>query len=315
MPTDLQASLLELIRRTSTDLPADIRRSLSEGRKKETPGSRALLALDTIDCNIVGAAEDSAPICQDTGMIKFYVHYPVGYDILTWEETAKAAVAEATALGYLRQNSVDSITGKNTGNNLGPGTPLFHFEAWRKPTVDVRLLLKGGGCENVGAQYALPTDLPELGKKAGRDLEGVKLAVLHALWKAQGKGCSPGYVGVCIGGDRASGLEVAKEQLLRVVGDTNPVPVLDEMEKEIFRIANGLNVGPMGFGGDTTVLGVKIAARNRLPASFYVSVSYACWAHRRRGIVLDPQTGAISEWLYESADQSLAVGPDGDGDH
>lgn len=311
----LQASLLDLIRRTSSDLPPDIRRAMTAGREKEKRGSRALLALDTIDCNIVSAAEDSAPLCQDTGMIKFYVHYPVGYDILTWEEAAQAAVVEATAIGYLRQNSVDSISGKNTGNNLGPGTPLFHYEAWRKPYVDVRLLLKGGGCENVGAQYALPADLPELGKKAGRDLEGVKLSVLHALWKAQGKGCSPGYVGVCIGGDRASGLDVAKEQLLRVVGDTNPVPALAELETEIARIANGLNVGPMGFGGDTTVLGIKIAARNRLPASFFVSVSYACWAHRRRGIILDPQTGEIQKWLYESADETLATGANGDGSH
>lgn len=306
MSATLHASLLDLIRRTSSDLPPDIRRALREGREKERFGSRALLALDTIDCNIDTAADVSGPICQDTGMLKFYVHHPVGYDTLTFEETACAAVAEATGIGYLRQNSVDSVTGKNTGNNLGPGTPLFHFQAWRKPEVDVRLVLKGGGCENVGAQYSLPADLPELGKKAGRDLEGVKLVALHAIWKAQGKGCAPGYIGVCIGGDRASGLEVAKEQLLRVVGDTNPDPQLDALETGITDICNGLGVGPMGFGGETTLLGCKIAARNRLPASFFVSVSYACWAHRRRGVVLDPATDTISRWLYETADESLA---------
>lgn len=301
----LQSSLLDLIRRTSSDLPPDIRESLRKGRDKEAKGSRALLALDTIDCNIDTAEQDSAPICQDTGMIKFYVHHPVGYDTLTFEETALAAVAEATAVGYLRQNSVDSVTGKNTGNNLGPGTPIFHYQAWRKPYVDVRLMLKGGGCENVGAQYSLPMELPEIGKKAGRDLEGVKLSILHAIWKAQGKGCAPGYIGVCIGGDRASGLDVAKEQLLRVVGDTNPDARLAELETECARIANGLNVGPMGFGGDTTVLGVKVASRNRLPASFFVSVSYACWAHRRRGVKLDPATNEIQGWLYETADETL----------
>ena len=301
----LEQSLLDLIRRTSSDLPADIRVALQKGRDKEARGSRALLALDTIDCNIGIAAEVSGPICQDTGMIKFYVHHPVGYDTLTFEEAAKAAVAEGTSVGYLRQNSVDSITGKNTGNNLGPGTPIFHFQAWHKPNVDVRLMLKGGGCENVGAQYSLPMDLPELGKKAGRDIEGVRLAVLHAIWKAQGKGCAPGYIGVCVGGDRASGMDVAKEQLLRVVGDTNPDPLLAELETECARIANGLGVGPMGFGGGTTVLAVKIAARNRLPASFFVSVSYACWAHRRRGVTLDPTTNAITGWLYETANESL----------
>lgn len=301
----LHASLLDLLRRTSSDLPADIRQALQRGREKEKRGSRALLALDTIDCNIGVAAEESAPICQDTGMIKFYVHHPVGYDTLTFEETARAAVAEATAIGYLRQNSVDSLTGRNTGNNLGPGTPLFHIQAWRRPHVDVRLVLKGGGCENVGAQYSLPMEMPELGRKAGRDSEGVKLAILHAIWKSQGKGCAPGYIGVCIGGDRASGLDAAKEQLLRVVGDTNPDPALAEMEAACARIANGLGVGPMGFGGDTTVLGVKITARNRLPASFFVSISYACWAHRRRGVTLDPASHAIQTWLYETADESL----------
>ena len=308
MSDPLVSSVLDLIRRTSSDLPTDIRHALQKGRDKERFGSRALLALDTIDCNIGTAADESAPICQDTGMVKFYVHHPVGYDTLAFEDAARTAVAEGTAIGYLRQNSVDSITGKNTGNNLGPGTPLFHFQAWRRPEVDVRLMLKGGGCENVGAQYSLPADLPELGKKAGRDLEGVKLAALHAVWKAQGKGCAPGYIGVCIGADRASGLEVAKEQLLRVVGDTSPDPQLAALEKEIVDICNGLGIGPMGFGGETTLLGCKIAARNRLPASFFVSVSYACWAHRRRGLVLDPATGAPLRWLYEAIDQPLPEG-------
>ncbi|MBC7806118.1 MAG: fumarate hydratase, partial [Akkermansiaceae bacterium] len=154
------------------------------------------------------------------------------------------------------------------------------------------------------SQYSLPTELKDLGKKAGRDLDGVKLVVLDAIWKAQGKGCSPGYIGVCVGGDRSSGFETAKEQLLRTVTDINPVPELDALEKECARIANGLGVGPMGFGGDTTVLGVKIAARNRLPASFFVSVSYACWAHRRRGFVINPQTDEVSRWLYETVDEA-----------
>jgi fumarate hydratase class I len=305
MASTLFDSLLDLIRRTSSDLPPDIRHALAQGRAKERFGSRALLALDTIDCNIATAADESAPICQDTGMIKFYVHHPVGYDTLDFEETACAAVVRATELGYLRQNSVDAISGKNSGNNLGPGTPLFHFQASRSPEVDVRLMLKGGGCENVGAQYSLPMELPELGVKAGRDLEGVKNAVLHAVWKAQGKGCAPGYIGVCIGADRASGLDAAKEQLLRVVGDSNPDLELAALETEITDICNGLGIGPMGFGGETTLLGCKLVSRNRLPASFFVSVSYACWAHRRLGVVLNPANGAIDRWLYDTIDQGM----------
>jgi fumarate hydratase, class I len=294
----LHASLLDLIRRTSSDLPADIRQALNMGKAKEKHGTRALMALETIDCNIGVAAEESAPICQDTGMIKFYVHHPIGYDTIDFEEKAREAVAEATSIGYLRQNSVDSLTGKNTGNNLGPGTPIFHFQAWRKPEVEVKLMLKGGGCENVGAQYSLPLELKELEKKAGRNIEGAKLAILDAVWKAQGKGCAPGYIGVCIGGDRASGYEAAKEQLLRTVDDTNLDPALAALEAEIVSICNGLGIGPMGFGGDTTLLGCKITTLNRLPASFFVSVSYACWAHRRRGVLLNPTTNEITEWLY-----------------
>lgn len=293
----LYDTLRELIRRTSTDLPRDLRVALAAGRTREAVGSTAASALATISCNIDEAESVSLPLCQDTGMIKFYVHCPVGYDQIAFEEVARSAVVEATKAGHLRQNSVDSLTGKNSGTNLGPGTPLFHFRQWRRPEVEVKLMLKGGGCENVGAQYALPIDLPEFKRRANRDLEGAKLVTLHALWQAQGKGCAPGYLGVCIGGDRASGYDAAKEQLLRTVDDVNDDPRLAAFEQEVMDVANGLGVGPMGFGGKTTVLGVKATLRNRLPASFFVSISYACWAHRRRGVVLG-ESGAAQEWLY-----------------
>ena len=301
-------NILELIRVTSTDLPPDVRKALLDDTAKERFGSRALLALDTIDTNIKMAADGSAPICQDTGMIKFFVHHPVGYDTLTFRKVAESAVADATSKGYLRQNSVEALSGKNSGNNIGPGTPLFHFEAWADSTVDVRCMLKGGGCENVGAQYSLPMEFPELGVKAGRDIAGCRTAVLHAVWKAQGQGCAPGFVGVCIGGDRASGLDAAKEQLLRVVGDTNSREDLAGFEQDIVDTANGLGIGPMGFGGETTLLGCKVTERNRLPASFFVSVSYACWAHRRRGVVLDGATDNIVRWLYTDAEEVLPGG-------
>ncbi|MGC4044023.1 MAG: fumarate hydratase [Armatimonas sp.] len=305
MSDALKASLLDLIRRTSSELPPDITAALQKGLAQENRGSQALITLNTINDNCAMALRETTPICQDTGMIKFYVHHPACYDTLFFEETAREAVAQATDEGNLRENSVDSLTDKNSGNNLGPGTPQFHFQAWRKSYVDVRLILKGGGCENVGAQYSLPVELPELGKKAERDIEGVKLVILDAVWRAQGKGCAPGILGVCVGGDRASGYEIAKEQLLRVMGDSNSDPALAELEREIVRISNGLGIGPMGFGGDTTLLGCKITARNRLPASFFVSVSYACWAHRRRGVVLNADTNEITSWLYDSVDEAL----------
>jgi fumarate hydratase class I len=289
--------VLELIRRTSAFLPPDVTRVLDVHRKLEAGGSKADLALDLVMQNIGMAKRFSAPICQDTGTIAFYITTPVGFDQLELEELCKEAVVEATAKGYLRQNSVDSITGNNTGNNLGPGSPVFHWHQHRSDNVDVRLILKGGGCENMSAQYSLPATLG--GKRCDRDLDGVRGCVLDAVWQAQGKGCGPGFLGVCIGGDRASGYDFAKQQLLRDLEDTNPNPELAVLEARILDEANKLDIGPMGFGGKLTVGGCKIGALNRLPASFFVSVAYMCWAYRRRGVVLDREGQAV-EWLYQA---------------
>ena len=206
-------------------------------------------------------------------------------------------IAEATRRGKLRPNSVDSVTGKNSGLNLGPGTPVIHFEQWENDEIEIMLLLKGGGCENKNIQYSLPAELEHVGK-AGRDLEGVYKCLLHAIWQAQGQGCSAGFLGVCVGGDRTSGYDFAKQQLFRDQGDTNPDPVLAELEARVMAHADSLQIGTMGFGGDVTLLGCKIGALNRLPASFFVSVAYNCWAFRRLGVRLHPETGAINSWLF-----------------
>jgi fumarate hydratase class I len=285
-------SILELIRRTSTILPDDVVRAVTAARGDEAPGSNADVALNVIGCNIGLAKESSLPLCQDTGTILFYVHTPVGYDQLEFEEIATAAVREATKKGYLRQNSVDSITGKNSGDNTGPGSPVFHFHQWREPYAEVKLMLKGGGCENMNAQYSLPD--PNLG---GRDLKGVENAILDCILNAQGQGCGPGILGVCIGGDRGTSYGFAKEQLLRELDDTNEDAVLAELEKRVVEKANESGIGPMGFGGKTTLLACKIGTQNRLPASFFVSIAYMCWAYRRRGAKLD-DSGAVTEWLY-----------------
>src|SRR5207244_3978250 len=174
---------------------------------------------------------------------------------------------------------------------------IVHFDQWERDDVEIRLILKGGGCENTNAQYALPIELPHLGR-ADRTLDGVKKCILHAVWQAQGKGCAPGAVGVCIGGDRTSGYTHAKEQLFRTLDDVNPDPRLAELEAGIMSTVNNLDIGTMGFGGKVTLIGCKIGALNRLPASFFVSVAYDCWAFRRLGVLLDAKTGAINRWLY-----------------
>ena len=290
-------SMVELVTRTSTDLPPDVRAAMRAAVSGEEATSRAGQALTIIAQNIDQAASCDGPICQDTGMPTFEVKVPVGINQIEMKQQIREAVAEATRRGKLRPNSVDSITGENSGNNLGPGTPIVHFEQWEERDIEVRLILKGGGCENTNAQYALPAELDHLGR-ADRSLEGVRKCILHAVWKAQGKGCGPGAVGVCIGGDRTSGYLHAKEQLFRTLDDANQDPRLAALEQAVMDEANRLAVGPMGFSGRTTLIGCKIGALNRLPASFFVSIAYDCWAFRRLGVRIDATTGEISSWLY-----------------
>jgi fumarate hydratase class I len=290
-------STLALITETATNLPPDIRRAMARAMEQET-GMRATQALDVIATNIDMACDVVQPICQDTGWPTFEVRTPVGANQIVMERQIREAVAEATRQGKLRPNSVDSLTGANSGDNLGTGTPTIHFAQWENTDeIEMRLLLKGAGCENKNIQYSLPMDLPHLGR-AGRNRDGVRKCLLHAVWQAQGQGCSAGALGVCIGGDRAASYLHAKEQLFRSLDDTNPDPRLAELEDYIMQTAQTLGIGAMGFGGDVTLIGCKIGAINRHPASFYVSVAYSCWAFRRLGVVLDARTGAIKRWLY-----------------
>src|SRR5271154_3271437 len=293
----LATSLLELITQTSTNLPPDVRAAMSLATDNETPGTQSSQAFNIILANIDMAQEDEGPICQDTGMPTFYVHTPVGANQIRIKGAIRAAVAEATRLGKLRPNSVDSITGKNSGDNLGEETPVIHFEQWEEDEIEVKLILKGGGCENKNIQYSLPSELEHMGR-ADRNLEGVRKCILHAVWQAQGQGCAPGAVGVCIGSDRAHGYDLAKGQLFRTLDDTNPNPELATLESEIMDEANRIGVGAMGFGGKVSLIGCKVCAANRLPASFFVSVAYDCWAFRRLGVRLDAFSGAITQWLY-----------------
>src|SRR5580692_6137904 len=294
---NLKASLLELIIETSTNLPPDVRAAMGLALEDETPGTQAAQALGIIATHIDMAQQDAGPICQDTGMPTFLVHTPVGVNQIQIGNTIRAAVAEATKRGKLRPNSVDSLTGKNSGNNLGEETPVVHFEQWEEDDIEVKLILKGGGCENKNIQYSVPCTLDHMGR-ADRNLEGMRKCILHAVWQAQGQGCAPGAVGVCIGSDRAHGYDLAKSQLFRTLEDVNPNPTLAKLEAEIMEEANKLGVGAMGFGGKSSLIGCKITAANRLPASFLVSVAYECWAFRRLGVRLDAATGAIAKWIY-----------------
>jgi len=291
--THWEKNLLELIRRTSTDLPADVESALRRALKREPRGSLAAWSLDTILRNVQHAREACLPLCQDTGTLIFYFSVPVGFDTNAMVAMTRAAISRATRLGYLRQNTVDSVTGTPFETNVADGSPIFHFQQGARKTVDVRLIMKGGGSENVGIQFTLPDE--KLG--AHRDLEGVRRCVLHALCNAQGQGCAPMIAGVCVGGDRASGAGHAKEQFLRKISDHSRLKELARLEGRILNESVTLGIGPMGLGGKSALLGVKIGSLSRLPASFFVSVSFMCWAFRRRGVLLGPE-GGVQQWLY-----------------
>ena len=296
--------MIELIVQTSTDMPPDVRQAMAWALNTESAATKAGQALAIIGENVDMAYDNEGPICQDTGFPTFEIKTPVGVNQIEMRKRIEEAVAEATKRGKLRPNSVDSLTGKNTGTNLGADTPVIHFEQWEKNDIEVRLVLKGGGCENKNIQYSVPCNLDHPGR-ADRDLEGVRKRILHAVWQAQGQGCAPGAIGVCIGSDRAHGYHLAKGQLFRSLDDVNPNPTLAKMEQEVMDEANRIGVGTMGFGGKASLIGCKITAANRLPASFFVSVAYDCWAFRRLGVVIDDASGAIKKWLYRDPDRPV----------
>jgi fumarate hydratase class I len=279
--TQLAEHFEELIRRASTVLPGDVEQKLRVAADAEGDTAAGATLRQMLD-NAAQAADASTPICQDTGTPIFYVDYGPGYRQKEIASAIQEAAAAATRKYYLRPNAVDPVSGKNSGDNTGDGFPSIHFHEVDEQGLRVRLMLKGGGSENVGAQYRLP----DAAIGAGRDLEGVRRCVLDAVFQAQGKGCAPGTVGVGIGGDRGSSFVESKEQLFRPLDDENVDPTLAKLERGLYEELNELGIGPMGFGGKTTVLGVKVGKRHRVPASFFVSVSYVCWAYRRAAMTI-----------------------------
>ena len=276
-----QKAVLHLIKLASTDLSPDIVAAIRKAADAEQADSPSSKVLNLILENIRIAREQTTPICQDTGTCNFHVTLPGGVSLRQMERLIEDAVREAVRQSILRPNAVDAVTGKNSGDNVGTLSPFITFSEWDREGIQVKLMLKGGGSENVSCQYSLP----QTSLNAGRDLDGVYKCVVDGVTRAQGQGCAPGIIGVGIGGDRVTGMIVAKKQLFRSLADENDVSVLRDLETQLYKDLNTLGIGPMGFGGKTTVLGVKIGSAHRTPASFFVSIAYMCWADRRQTMV------------------------------
>jgi len=295
---NFEQSMYDLILKASTDLPNDVRNAIQHAREQEHAGTSSLMALDAITLNNEMSVENQSPLCQDTGLPNFKIYVPVNINQIEMKKAIERALIRATEDAKLRPNTVDPITGKNSGNNLGAGLPVVEFHQWEEDYIDVKFMLKGGGSENKSIQYTLPCQLEGLGN-VGRDLDGIRKCILHAIYAAQGQGCGPGFLGIGVGGDRTGSYKTAKEQFYRLVDDTNPNEELRKVEEYIMEKAQNFGIGTLGFGGETTLLSCKIGTMHRLPASYFVSVIYMCWAFRRLGVTINPETGEIMDWTYD----------------
>ena len=281
----MKEKIYNLIVATSCEMSDDVSQALNNAYNIEVDSGNKLAAdqLGMMLENIKLAKDKQLPLCQDTGLITFYIEAPLGFDKCEFRKLAKEAVIEATNNGLLRKNSVSPVTGINSGTNLGPGNPAFYWEESDRKNLKVTLLLKGGGSENVGTQYSLPDE----STGAGRDMDGVKSVILDAVKKAKGKGCPPSVISVCVGGDRATGYAAAKKAFVRKIGERSLDPEIAEIEEELLSEINSLGIGAMGLGGAVTSLDLFITILNRHPASFFVTISQMCWSYRRREMVID----------------------------
>lgn len=276
----LRDGIVELYRKVATSIPPDVEEALKTAYAGED-GLLAKEALGIVLENIRIARQTSRPVCQDTGVPTFYIKIPRGLSQSSLRETIKEATVMATGKVPLRPNAVDILQDKNSGDNTGLGFPVIYFEETSEDTLKIDLMLKGSGCENAGQTYKLPVE----DLKAQRDFEGVRRCVLDAVHKAQGRGCPPYTIGIGIGAAKDQTAILAKQQLLRRLPDASEFQQVAELENRLLNEINQLGIGPLGFGGKTTALGVKIGINHRHPASYLVDVSICCWANRRGRLI------------------------------
>lgn len=263
---------VRLLQMAVTELPQDVKESLRDAYRREE-SDVGKTQLKTILDNIALAERTLTPMCQDTGVIIFYIKAGAqvkGLDKI--EDALSEATRRATREIPLRPNAVNPFTQKNTGDNTGRFIPFIHWEIVPGNSIEITTFPKGGGCENVSALGML---------RPGDGVKGLKKFVVETVMEAGAKPCPPNIIGVAVGGGADIAMKLAKKTLLRPLNQPNPVAELARLEKELYEAANSTGIGPMGLGGRFTVLGVHIEYAERHPASYPVGVAVQCWAARR----------------------------------
>lgn len=261
-----------LVRQAVIYLPEDVKQALKKAYMEET-SEAGKTQLKAILDNIELAEKYQAPICQDTGTIIFYVS--AGAEVKGLDKVESAlinATRRATKEVPLRPNAVDPFTQKNSGDNTGRFIPYVHWEIVPGDALELTVMTKGGGSENVCLTGML---VP------GEGINGLKKFVIESVIKAGAQPCPPTILGVAMGGGTDIAMKLAKKALLRPLNEPNPNPEIAKLERELYEAANMTGIGPMGLGGKTTVLGVHVEYAFRHPASFPAAVAFNCWAARR----------------------------------
>jgi fumarate hydratase subunit alpha len=277
--TVIENVAVELLRQAVTKLPPDVKEALQRAHREEE-SEVGKTQLEAILNNVEFAEKTSTPMCQDTGVIIFYVKAGAqAKDLDKIKEALINATRRATKEVPLRPNSVGILTKKNTGDNTGRYLPYIHWEITSGDTIELTAFPKGGGAENIC----------QLGMiRAGEGLNGLKKFVVDTMLKAGGKACPPNILGVGVGGGADIVMKIAKAALLRPINQPNPNPEVAKLEKELYEALNMTGIGPMGLGGKFTVLGVNVDYANRHPASYPVAVAGQCWAARRASARIHP---------------------------
>lgn len=274
--------IVELYKKVATSIPPDIEEALNAAVKIEKSGSNALAALEIILENIKLARTLKRPICQDTGVPIFAVKLPSG-PITINQRDIKDIIIEATSLAVslvpLRANSVDIVDDLPVDKDKA--FPIINFSEHDKSSLIIDLMLKGAGCENAGIMYKLP----DASLNAQRDLDGIRRCVVDAVIKTQGRACPPYIIAAAVGGSRDQVTTLSKKLLFNKLNSINSSPTLAELERTILTDINSLNIGPQGLSGAVTAFRVFIDAQRRHPASFFVDVSFSCWANRRGRLI------------------------------